>query len=81
MGGLCRKYGVKKSTRITQEYSNAKRLHNRQLQETEQGVLGIVWGRHKGELLKTQGEEEHKRKLSGVREKRKTAECWGGRNT
>eukprot|EP00965_Chrysotila_dentata_P055250 1833502-Pleurochrysis_carterae.AAC.1 len=24
------------------------------------------------------GEKEHKRKLLGVKEKRKTAECWGG---
>eukprot|EP00965_Chrysotila_dentata_P050769 1683044-Pleurochrysis_carterae.AAC.1 len=41
MGGLCKKYGVKKSSRITQEYSNVKRLHSRLLQETEQGALGI----------------------------------------
>eukprot|EP00965_Chrysotila_dentata_P241999 6204632-Pleurochrysis_carterae.AAC.4 len=61
-----------------QEYSNIKRLHSRQLQETEQGALGIIWGRHKEELLKTQGEKEHKRKVTGVREKRKTAKCWGG---
>eukprot|EP00965_Chrysotila_dentata_P134056 4433234-Pleurochrysis_carterae.AAC.1 len=78
MGGLCKKYGVKKSMRITQEYSNVKRLHSRQLRETEQGALGIIWGRHKEELLTTQGKKEHKRKLSSVREKRRTAECWGG---
>eukprot|EP00965_Chrysotila_dentata_P105387 3480323-Pleurochrysis_carterae.AAC.1 len=78
MGSLCKKYGVKKNARIIQEYSNVKRLHNKLLQETEQGALGIIWRRHKEELLKTRGEKEHKRKLSGVREKRKTAECWGG---
>eukprot|EP00965_Chrysotila_dentata_P081584 2693702-Pleurochrysis_carterae.AAC.2 len=61
-----------------QEYSNVKRLHSKQLQEIEQGALGIIWGRHKEELLQTQGENEHKRKMSGVREKRRTAECWGG---
>eukprot|EP00965_Chrysotila_dentata_P121021 4002973-Pleurochrysis_carterae.AAC.2 len=73
MGGLCKKYGVKKNTRIMQEYSNVKRLHTRQLQETEQGALGIIWGRHKEELLMTQVEKEHKRKVSGVKGKRKTA--------
>eukprot|EP00965_Chrysotila_dentata_P187422 6172125-Pleurochrysis_carterae.AAC.1 len=78
MGGLCKKYRVKKSSRISQEYSNVKRLHNRLLQETEQGALGIIWGRNKEELLRTPGEQEHKRKVSGVREKRRTAECWGG---
>eukprot|EP00965_Chrysotila_dentata_P180903 5971444-Pleurochrysis_carterae.AAC.1 len=78
MGGLCKKYGVKKNSRIMQEYSNVKRIHSRQLQETEHGALGIIWGRHKEELLQTQGEKEHKRKMSGVREKRKTAERWGG---
>eukprot|EP00965_Chrysotila_dentata_P168395 5560839-Pleurochrysis_carterae.AAC.2 len=78
MGCLCKKYGVKKNTRITQEYSNVKRLHSRQLRETEQGALGIIWGRHKEDLLKSQGEKEQKRKVSMIREKRKTAECWGG---
>eukprot|EP00965_Chrysotila_dentata_P203154 6181547-Pleurochrysis_carterae.AAC.2 len=51
MGELCKKYGIKKSARIVQEYSNVKRLHSRQLQETENGALGVIWGRHKGELL------------------------------
>eukprot|EP00965_Chrysotila_dentata_P213546 6187681-Pleurochrysis_carterae.AAC.4 len=78
MGALCKKYGVKKNSRIMQEYSNVKRLHSRKLQETEQGALGIIWRRHKEELLQKQGEKERKRKISGVREKRKTAECWGG---
>eukprot|EP00965_Chrysotila_dentata_P187916 6172421-Pleurochrysis_carterae.AAC.2 len=44
MGELCKKYGVKKNARIIQEYSNVKRLHTKQLQETEQGALGILWG-------------------------------------
>eukprot|EP00965_Chrysotila_dentata_P220634 6191906-Pleurochrysis_carterae.AAC.1 len=64
-----------------QEYSNVKRLLTRQLQDTEQGALGILWGRHKEELLITQGEKEHNRKVSGVKGKKKTAECWGGGNT
>eukprot|EP00965_Chrysotila_dentata_P245841 6206805-Pleurochrysis_carterae.AAC.2 len=51
MGELCKKYGIKKSARIVQEYSNVKRSHSRQLQETENGALGVIWGRHKGELL------------------------------
>eukprot|EP00965_Chrysotila_dentata_P118054 3902043-Pleurochrysis_carterae.AAC.1 len=42
------------------------------------GALGIIWGRHKEELLKAKGGKEHKRKVTGVREKRRTAECWGG---
>eukprot|EP00965_Chrysotila_dentata_P087458 2887551-Pleurochrysis_carterae.AAC.1 len=54
MGGLCKKYGVKKSTRIMQEYCNVKRLHNRLLQETEQGALRIIWVKHKEELLEVQ---------------------------
>eukprot|EP00965_Chrysotila_dentata_P218291 6190504-Pleurochrysis_carterae.AAC.4 len=56
MGALCRKYGVKKTTRIVQEYSNVKRLHSRQLQETENGALGIIRGRHKGEILGVQAD-------------------------
>eukprot|EP00965_Chrysotila_dentata_P254142 6211777-Pleurochrysis_carterae.AAC.5 len=78
---LSRKYGVKKSRRIVQEYSNVKRLHRRQLDETEQGALGISWGRHKGEILSVQREmkvRERKHKVSGVTEKRQTAGCGGG---
>eukprot|EP00965_Chrysotila_dentata_P076257 2518656-Pleurochrysis_carterae.AAC.1 len=78
MGELCKKYGVKKSARITQEYSNVKRLHTKQLRETEQGALGIIWGRHKGSVLDEQEVGEHNNKIMGVRGKRKTAECWGG---
>eukprot|EP00965_Chrysotila_dentata_P130447 4313049-Pleurochrysis_carterae.AAC.1 len=78
MGGLCKRYGVKKTTRIIQEYSNVKRLHSKLLQETEQGALGIIWGRHKEELKVVQGERRDKNKILRVREKRKTAECWGG---
>eukprot|EP00965_Chrysotila_dentata_P260029 6213759-Pleurochrysis_carterae.AAC.1 len=37
-----------------------------------------MWGRHKEELLKPQREREHNRKLLTVKEKRRTAECWGG---
>eukprot|EP00965_Chrysotila_dentata_P181786 6001098-Pleurochrysis_carterae.AAC.1 len=81
MGGLCKKYGVKKNTRIMQEYSNVKRLHNKLLQETEQGALGIIWARHKEELLVAQGGNEQQSRVLGVREKRKTAGCWGGKNT
>eukprot|EP00965_Chrysotila_dentata_P116415 3848349-Pleurochrysis_carterae.AAC.1 len=61
MGDLCKKYGVRKNTRIMQEYSNVKRLHNKQLQEAEHGALGIIWGRHKEELLEAQGEKEYKK--------------------
>eukprot|EP00965_Chrysotila_dentata_P127364 4212012-Pleurochrysis_carterae.AAC.1 len=78
MGGLCKKYGVKKSARIIQEYSHVKRLPSRQQLEIEQGAVGIIWERHKEELLKKQGEKTHKRKVSGVKETRRTAECWGG---
>eukprot|EP00965_Chrysotila_dentata_P222749 6193155-Pleurochrysis_carterae.AAC.2 len=79
MGGLCNMYGVKKNTRIMQEYSNVKRLHSKLLQETEQGALRIIWGRHKEELLVAQGRKEQRSRVVGVREKRKTAGCWGGR--
>eukprot|EP00965_Chrysotila_dentata_P232823 6199218-Pleurochrysis_carterae.AAC.1 len=78
MGDLCKKYGVRKNARIMQEYSNVKRLHNKQLLETEQGALGIIWGRHKKDLLDEQEESVHNSKIIGVREKRRTAECWGG---
>eukprot|EP00965_Chrysotila_dentata_P109154 3607223-Pleurochrysis_carterae.AAC.1 len=78
MGELCKKYGVKKNARIIQEYSNVKRLHTKQLQETEQGALGILWRRHKEDVLEEQGEDEHTNRITGVRGKRKTAECWGG---
>eukprot|EP00965_Chrysotila_dentata_P249599 6208978-Pleurochrysis_carterae.AAC.4 len=81
MGELCRKYGIKKTARITQEYSNVKRLHSRQLQETENGALGIIWARCKGELLGGQEgrqDEAQTNKVVGVIEKRRTAECWGG---
>eukprot|EP00965_Chrysotila_dentata_P090202 2976920-Pleurochrysis_carterae.AAC.1 len=44
MGDLCKKYGVKKNARIMQEYSNVKRLHSRQLRETEQGGTGDHMG-------------------------------------
>eukprot|EP00965_Chrysotila_dentata_P039693 1319227-Pleurochrysis_carterae.AAC.1 len=54
MGDLCKKYGVKENARIMQEYSNVKRLHNKKLLETEQGALGILWGRHKKDLLDEQ---------------------------
>eukprot|EP00965_Chrysotila_dentata_P183779 6068281-Pleurochrysis_carterae.AAC.1 len=57
------------------EYSNVKRLHNRQLQETDHGALGIIWGRHKKDLLEMQERREQQSKIVGVREKRKTAEC------
>eukprot|EP00965_Chrysotila_dentata_P131939 4362119-Pleurochrysis_carterae.AAC.1 len=60
------------------KYSNVKRLHNKQLQETEHGALGIIWGRHKGDLMATQEKMEQRSRVVGVREKRKTAECWGG---
>eukprot|EP00965_Chrysotila_dentata_P137256 4540039-Pleurochrysis_carterae.AAC.1 len=81
MGELCKTYGIKKSARIVQEYSNVKRLHSRQLQETENGALGVIWGRHKGELLGSQEgmrERTRKERVLGVIEKRRTAECWGG---
>eukprot|EP00965_Chrysotila_dentata_P176281 5820634-Pleurochrysis_carterae.AAC.1 len=78
MGELCKRYGVKKNARITQEYSNVKRLHTKQLHETEQGALGILWGRHKKDLLNEREEVEHIRRIRRVKEKRKTAECWGG---
>eukprot|EP00965_Chrysotila_dentata_P049561 1643169-Pleurochrysis_carterae.AAC.1 len=84
MGALCKRYGIKKTARITQEYSNVKRLHSRQLQESEDGALGIVWGRHKGELLGEQeGEQDGERakRVAGVIEKRRTADCWGERST
>eukprot|EP00965_Chrysotila_dentata_P235284 6200657-Pleurochrysis_carterae.AAC.1 len=45
MGELCEKFGVKRNTSIMQEYSNVKRLHRQQLQETEQGALGIIKGK------------------------------------
>eukprot|EP00965_Chrysotila_dentata_P187024 6171876-Pleurochrysis_carterae.AAC.1 len=45
MGALCNKYGVRKNARIMQKYSNVKRLHYKQLHETENGALGIIWGR------------------------------------
>eukprot|EP00965_Chrysotila_dentata_P167071 5517080-Pleurochrysis_carterae.AAC.2 len=75
MGGLCKRYGVKRNTRIMQEYSNVKRLHSKLLHETEQGALGVIWGRHKEELLITQEGREHRSTIMGVREKRKTAGC------
>eukprot|EP00965_Chrysotila_dentata_P206735 6183709-Pleurochrysis_carterae.AAC.8 len=81
MGDLCKKYGVKKNARITQEYSNVKKLHRTQLQEVEQGALGIIWERHKGMLLDMEQVEQtntQPNKVTGVIEKRKTAECWGG---
>eukprot|EP00965_Chrysotila_dentata_P173596 5731105-Pleurochrysis_carterae.AAC.2 len=65
MGALCSKYGVKKNARIMQEYSNVKRLHNKQLQETENGALGIIWGRYKEDLLEGRGGIEHKSKVKG----------------
>eukprot|EP00965_Chrysotila_dentata_P206855 6183782-Pleurochrysis_carterae.AAC.2 len=55
---LCKKYGVKNNTRITQEYSNVKRQHRIHLQDTEQGALKIIWESNKGEMLETQ-EDEH----------------------
>eukprot|EP00965_Chrysotila_dentata_P098535 3257276-Pleurochrysis_carterae.AAC.1 len=64
MGSLCKSMG----------------LHSRQLLETEQGALGIIWERHKEALLGEKGEQDHKRKMSEMKEKRKTAECWGERN-
>eukprot|EP00965_Chrysotila_dentata_P202232 6181014-Pleurochrysis_carterae.AAC.1 len=73
MGNLCKKYGVRKNSRIMQEYSNDKRLHSILLQETGHGALGIIWGRHKEVLLEQVGEKEHKRKMSKMKEKRKTA--------
>eukprot|EP00965_Chrysotila_dentata_P090532 2987167-Pleurochrysis_carterae.AAC.1 len=45
MGELCKKYGVKKSARIMQEYTNVKRLHRAQLLQVEHGALGIIYGR------------------------------------
>eukprot|EP00965_Chrysotila_dentata_P118790 3927968-Pleurochrysis_carterae.AAC.1 len=81
MGDLCKKYGVKKSARITQEFSNVKRLHRTQLLEGEQGALGIMWERHKGVLLEGAQEEQpniQPNRVKGVIEKRKTADCWGG---
>eukprot|EP00965_Chrysotila_dentata_P031065 1034901-Pleurochrysis_carterae.AAC.1 len=81
MGELCKRYGIQKTARIAQEYSNVKRLHSRRLQETENGALGIVWGRHKGELLGEQeGEQDSERanRVTGVIAKRRTAVCWGG---
>eukprot|EP00965_Chrysotila_dentata_P042246 1401254-Pleurochrysis_carterae.AAC.1 len=78
MGELCRKYGVKKNARIIQEYSNVKRLHTKPLQETEQGALGILWGRYERDLLSEQEKGEHNSKILRVKGKRKTAECWGG---
>eukprot|EP00965_Chrysotila_dentata_P124821 4126795-Pleurochrysis_carterae.AAC.1 len=77
MGDLCTKYKVTKNARIKQEYSNVKRLHNKQLLETEQGALGILWGRHIKDLLDEQEKGEHNSKILGVREKRRTAKCWG----
>eukprot|EP00965_Chrysotila_dentata_P225889 6195054-Pleurochrysis_carterae.AAC.1 len=82
MGGLCKKYEVEKNARIMQEYSNVKRLHRTQLQEVEQGALGVIWGRHKGEILGTIQEKQGNAQMhnvTGGMEKRKTAECWGGR--
>eukprot|EP00965_Chrysotila_dentata_P222025 6192721-Pleurochrysis_carterae.AAC.3 len=58
MGGLCKKHGVKKNRRMMQEYSNVKRLHNKLLHETEQGALGIIWERHKEDLLNAQARGE-----------------------
>eukprot|EP00965_Chrysotila_dentata_P262187 6214496-Pleurochrysis_carterae.AAC.2 len=81
MGELCKKYGLKKSARIVQEYSNIKRLHSKQLQEMENGALGVIWGRHIGELLGGQEgtqDKARKDKVLGVIEKRRTAECWEG---
>eukprot|EP00965_Chrysotila_dentata_P209369 6185247-Pleurochrysis_carterae.AAC.1 len=75
MGELCKKYGIKKTARITQEYSNVKQ------KETENGALGIVWGRHKGALLRGQEGTQDSERTNGVVEvieKRRTAECWGG---
>eukprot|EP00965_Chrysotila_dentata_P198264 6178680-Pleurochrysis_carterae.AAC.1 len=72
MGDLCKKYGDKKSARITQEFSNVKRLHRTQLLEGEQGALGIIWERHKGVLLDGEQEEQpntQSNKLKGVIEK------------
>eukprot|EP00965_Chrysotila_dentata_P261313 6214210-Pleurochrysis_carterae.AAC.6 len=82
MGDLCKRYGVKKNARITQEFSNVKRLHRIQLLEVEQGALGTIWGRHIGVLLDREQEEQsntQSNKVKRVIEKRKTAECWGGR--
>eukprot|EP00965_Chrysotila_dentata_P252425 6210665-Pleurochrysis_carterae.AAC.7 len=48
--------------------------------DTEQGALGIIWGRHKREILGAQAEmheNERKNKVFGVIEKEETAECWG----
>eukprot|EP00965_Chrysotila_dentata_P070704 2337867-Pleurochrysis_carterae.AAC.1 len=81
MGDLCREYRVKKNTRIMQEYSNVKRLHRIQLQVVEQGALGVIWGRHKREILGAQTEtqvNERENKVTGAIEKRQTARCWGG---
>eukprot|EP00965_Chrysotila_dentata_P229690 6197320-Pleurochrysis_carterae.AAC.1 len=81
MGDLCKRYGVKKNARITQEFTNVKRLHRIQLQEVEQGALGIIWERHRGALLHTDRGEQMKtlpNKVKSVMEKRKTADCWGG---
>eukprot|EP00965_Chrysotila_dentata_P143084 4728151-Pleurochrysis_carterae.AAC.1 len=52
-----------------------------QLQEGEQGALGIMWERNKGVLLDREQEEQpnkYSNKVKGEIEKRKTAECWGG---
>eukprot|EP00965_Chrysotila_dentata_P170107 5614640-Pleurochrysis_carterae.AAC.1 len=78
MEELCKRCGVKKNARIIQEYSNVKRPHTKQLQETEQGALGILWGRHKKDLLDEQEKDEYNNEILEVRGKRKTAECWGG---
>eukprot|EP00965_Chrysotila_dentata_P069602 2299054-Pleurochrysis_carterae.AAC.1 len=77
---LCKKYGVKKNTRVTQEYSNVKGQHRILLQDTEQGALKIIWERRKGEMLGTQGDTRDKGqadKVTDVKEKRQTAKCWG----
>eukprot|EP00965_Chrysotila_dentata_P203536 6181786-Pleurochrysis_carterae.AAC.1 len=63
---------------------HVKRLHRQQLQETEQGTLGIIWGRNKGEILETQEESQDNRRMKkvlGVMKKRQTAECRGGEKT
>eukprot|EP00965_Chrysotila_dentata_P107269 3544018-Pleurochrysis_carterae.AAC.2 len=61
MGAFCNKYGVRRNARLIQEYSNVKRLHYKQLQETENGALGIIWGRYKEDILEGQGVEGQKK--------------------
>eukprot|EP00965_Chrysotila_dentata_P005070 166049-Pleurochrysis_carterae.AAC.2 len=66
-----------------QEYSDVKRQHRIHLQETEQGVLKIIWKKHKGEVLGTQENRRDKGradKVINVTQKDQTAGCWEGRN-